>query len=121
MSEIAQSSRPAEVRLGESAYSKEWLKKGDIQKVLHLQESTSERFGAIAHRLNLLTEHQLALLLAEQSECPAILKEQLIDAGLISDQEAETLFSQFSHEREQRLETAASHVSAAADTPVASS
>ncbi len=121
MFEIAQSSRPAEVRLGESAYSKEWLKKGDVQKVLDLQESTGERFGAIAHRLNLLTEQQLALLLAEQSECSDILKEQLIDAGLISSQEAEALFSQFFHEREQRLESTTPRPSTAADSTVACS
>jgi len=103
MFEIAQSSRPAEVRLGESAHSKKWLNKGEVQKILDIQESTAERFGTIAHRLNLLTEHQLAVLLAEQSECSDILKEQLIDAGLVSNQEAEALFSQFFHEREQRL------------------
>ena len=121
MFEIAQSSRPAEVRLGESAYSKEWLKKGDVQKILDIQESTGERFGAIAHRLNLLSEQQLALLLAEQSECSDILKEQLIDAGLISDQEAEALFSQFFHEREQRLESTVTPVSTAADATAACS
>lgn len=118
---IAQSSRPAEVRLGESAYSKEWLTKADVQKILDIQESTGERFGAIAHRLNLLSEHQLALLLAEQSECSDILKEQLIDAGLLSDQEGEALFSQFFHEREQRLESTAPGVSTAADATVACS
>ncbi|MFT4558740.1 MAG: diguanylate cyclase (GGDEF)-like protein, partial [Planctomycetaceae bacterium] len=105
MFEVAQSSRPPEVRLGELAWSKDWLKKPDVQKILDIQESTGERFGAIAHRLDLLTEQQLALLLAEQSECSDILQEQLIDAGLISVQEAEALFSQFFHEREQRLGT----------------
>jgi hypothetical protein len=45
------------------------------------------------------------LLLAEQSECSDILQEQLIDAGLISAQEAGVLFSEFFHEREQRLVT----------------
>jgi len=103
MFEVAQSSRPPEVRLGELAWSKDWLKKPDVQKILDIQESTGERFGAIAHRLDLLNEQQLALLLAEQSECSDMLQEQLIDAGLISAQEAETLFSQFFHEREQRL------------------
>ena len=121
MFEIAQSSRPAEVRVGELACSKGWLKKGDVQKILDIQESTGERFGAIDHRLNLLTEQQLALLLAEQSECSDVLKEQLIDAGLISDQEAETLFSQFLHEREQRLATTVPRLSTAADTTVACS
>jgi diguanylate cyclase (GGDEF)-like protein len=103
MFKAAESSRPPEVRLGESAFSKGWLKKADVQKVLDIQESTGERFGAIAHRLELLNEHQLALLLAEQSECSDILQEQLIDAGLISAQEAGVLFSEFFHEREQRL------------------
>jgi diguanylate cyclase (GGDEF)-like protein len=105
MFKAAQASRPPEVRLGELAWSKEWLKKADVQKTLGIQESTGERFGAIAHRLDLLTEQQLALLLAEQSECSDMLQEQLIAAGLISAQEAEALFSQFFHEREQRLGT----------------
>ena len=117
MFEIAQSSRPAEVRLGESAHSKKWLNKGEVQKILDIQESTAERFGTIAHRLNLLTEHQLAVLLAEQSECSDILKEQLIDAGLVSIQEAEALFSQFLHEREQRLEMAVPRHTTATNAP----
>ena len=105
MFESAQESRPPEVRLGELAWSKGWLKKADVQKVLDIQESTGERFGAIAHRLGLLSVAQLGLLLAEQSECSDVLQEQLIDAGLISAQEAEVLFSQFFHEREERLRT----------------
>jgi diguanylate cyclase (GGDEF)-like protein len=110
MFEVAQSSRPSEVRLGESAFSREWLTKTDVQRILDIQESTADRFGAIAYRLNLLTEQQLAVLLADQSECSDILMEQLIAAGLISAREAEALFSQFFNEREQRL--AASSVDA---------
>ena len=105
MFKVAQSSRPTEVRLGESAFSKGWLKTPDVQKVLDIQESTGERFGTIAHRLDLLTEQQLALLLAEQSECSDTLMEQLVAANLIEALEVEVLFSQFSHEHEQRLET----------------
>ena len=105
------------MRLGESAYSKEWLNKGDVQKILDIQESTAERFGAVAQRLNLLTEQQLAVLLAEQAECSDILKEQLIHAGLVSIQEAEALFSQFLHEREQRLEMAVPRHSTATNAP----
>lgn len=105
MFEAAQASRPPEVRLGELAWSKGWLKKADVQKILAIQESSGERFGAIAHRLGLLSVAQLALLLAEQSECSDVLQEQLIDAGLISAQEAEALFSQFFHECEERLRT----------------
>lgn len=121
MVEAKQSSRPPEVRLGELACSKEWLKKADVQKVLDLQKSTGERFGAIAHRLELLNDQQLALLLAEQSECSDILQEQLIDAGLISAQEAEALFSQFFHEREQRMRTAGpSEPCSTATPPIAS-
>ena len=119
MFEIAQSSRPAEIRLGELAYSRKWLEKGDVQKILDIQESTGERFGAIAHRLYLLTEEQLALLLAEQSECSDTLKDQLINAGLIDGQEAEALFSQFVHERELRLKTTAPRRSTVAATTVA--
>ena len=104
LAELFQSSRPAGVRLGELAFTKEWLKKADVQKVLDIQESTGERFGSIAHRLKLLTEQQLASLLAEQSECSETLKEELVDAGLITAQEIETLHSQFCHERDQRLE-----------------
>jgi hypothetical protein len=50
----------------------------------------------------------LAFLLAEQSECSDILQQLLIDAGLISAQEAEALFSQFFHERELSLESTVS-------------
>ena len=105
MFEAARSSRPPEVRLGERAFTRNWLTKADVQKVLDIQESTGERFGAIAHRLSLLSSRQLAFLLAEQSECPDILQQLLIDAGLISAQEAEALFSQFFHERELSLES----------------
>lgn len=105
MFEVAQSSRPPEVRLGESAFSREWLTKADVKRILDIQESTAERFGAIVYRLNLLTEQQLAVLLADQSECPDILTAKLIDAGLINAQEAEALFAQFIHERERRLTT----------------
>lgn len=96
MFEAAQSSLPPGIRLGELAFTKEWLNKADVQKVLDIQESTGARFGSIIHRLELLTERQLGFLLAEQSECSDILQEQLIDAGLINAQEAEALFSQFS-------------------------
>lgn len=119
MFELVRTSRAPEVRIGEAAYSREWLTKADVQKILDLQESTGERFGAIAHRLNLLTEQQLALLLAEQSECSDILIQQLIDTSLISAQEVEALFSQFFHERERRLATVAPQVSTAADTTTA--
>jgi hypothetical protein len=103
MFEAVQASRPAEVRLGELAYSRGWLAQVDVQRILDIQESTGERFGAIGRRLDLLTERQLALLLAEQSECSDILKGQLVDSGLLNLEEVEVLFSQFVDERDQRL------------------
>ncbi|NQV29057.1 MAG: GGDEF domain-containing protein [Rhodopirellula sp.] len=119
MFEAVQASRPAEVRLGELAYSRGWLAQADVQRILDIQESTGERFGAIGRRLDLLTERQLALLLAEQSECSDILKGQLVDSGLLNLEEVEVLFSQFVDERDQRLNAPLNASASTATSPTA--
>lgn len=102
--EMAKASRPPAIRIGELACSKEWMQMSDVQQVLDIQESTGERFGAIAHRLSLLSEEQLAVLLADQAECSDMLIKQLTEHGIIDSLQAELLLSQFILERKERLE-----------------
>ena len=105
MFELAQTARPSGILIGELACSKHWLESSDVEQILDGQESTGERFGTIANRLGLLTEQQLAVLLAEQTECSDMLVGRLTDSGMISAPEADLLLSQFLLEREQRLST----------------
>lgn len=103
--DLAKKSRPSAVHIGELACSKDWLDMVDVQRILDLQEVTGERFGTIAHHLGLLTDTQLAILLAEQSECSDTLLQLMVDAGMFSLQEAELLLSQFMLSKKQRLES----------------
>lgn len=111
--DLAKTSRPAPTHIGELACSKKWLDMAGVQQILNRQEVSGERFGTIAHRLGLFSDAQLAILLAEQSECSDILLKQLVDAEIFSRQEAELLLSQFLLSKKNRVETSSENSDAA--------
>lgn len=116
MFDVAQSSRPSSIHVGELAHQKEWMEMADVQRVLEIQEVTGERFGAIANRLNMLTDTQLAVLLAEQSESTDTLIEQLCERDLLSMQEAEVLRARFEQDRSDFVQHAKPVAGAPADS-----
>jgi hypothetical protein len=66
-----------------------------VERILKEQAITDERFGEAAVRLGLLTEPQLAQLLAWQNENPKILAQQLLRADILDRQDTEILLEQY--------------------------
>ena len=105
MYELAQKARPSTTLIGNLAVQREWLTPENLQHVLDMQEHSGERFGGVAYRLKLLTDRQVACLLADQSEHAETLIEVLVTQGVIEAPEADTLLSCFTAERNSYVES----------------
>jgi diguanylate cyclase (GGDEF)-like protein len=83
--------QPLHVRIGILAQQQNWLEPATIEAVLREQERTGDRFGRTAIRLGLLSETQIAQLLALQQEDPITLASLLARTGLIDAERASVL------------------------------
>lgn len=101
---LVQKARPESSHIGELALKRGWLDQASVQKVLESQKSTRERFGTIAHRLNLLTDVQLACLLADQAEDLDVLAESLVDRQHLAKHEIEVMLDCFRQECRRAIE-----------------
>ncbi len=75
-----------------------------VERILERQKTTDERFGEAARRLDLLTEAQLAQLLAWQNEDPNVLAQQLVQSGVLTRQDVGMLLEQYLAETSLRHE-----------------
>ena len=87
--------QPRRIRIGELAEQQGWLGEDDIRRILEDQQTTSQRFGQVACRLGLLTEQQVAMLIALQQEDPAALAGALVDLHLIERNDIEQLREEY--------------------------
>jgi diguanylate cyclase (GGDEF)-like protein len=80
------------------------LDRKGVEQILERQEVTDERFGEAALRLELLTETQLAQLLAWQAEDPKVLAHQLVQTGVLTRPDVDMLLEQYLSETPLRRE-----------------
>lgn len=81
--------------VGDLACQNGYLDTQAVKSILEEQLATDERFGEAARRLGLLTESQLAQLLAWQNEDPIGLAQQLVRSGVLGRQDTEILLEQY--------------------------
>ncbi len=94
-SRVLLNSRTEPVPVGELGCQHGCLDSAAVQRILDEQLATDERFGEAAVRLGLLTESQLAQLLAWQNEDPKSLAQTLIRCGVLGRQDTELLLDQY--------------------------
>lgn len=88
--------RPHErVPIGELAQKRGYLTVAQIERIRENQERTGMRFGEAALVLRVLTEEQLAHLLALQLESPVVVARTLASAGLCTQGRATELLRQY--------------------------
>ncbi|QDT39005.1 sensor domain-containing diguanylate cyclase [Stratiformator vulcanicus] len=83
------------VKIGDLAVRRTVLNSMEVDQILEQQQSSGKRFGEIAMQLELLTEDQVADLLAWQSECPQTLAVELVKKGLLERQAATMLLKTY--------------------------
>jgi diguanylate cyclase (GGDEF)-like protein len=71
------------------------LDRPDVDRILERQNVTNERFGEAAQGLELLTEAQLAQLLAWQAEDPKALAHELVKSGILTLPDVDMLLDQY--------------------------
>lgn len=105
---FASNGRPA--RMGDLAVDQGLLDGSEINDILMEQNSTGERFGTTAVRLEKLTEDQVAYLLAKQRQDPSGVARALVQQGVLNDEQACKLLNEFNTQsvpREESLRKAA--------------
>jgi diguanylate cyclase (GGDEF)-like protein len=83
------------LRIGSLAQLLGLLTTHQIEEVRNKQRSTGERFGTCAVACGLISEDQLAVLLAIQAEPPNLLARTLTTLGLLEKNRADDLLSQY--------------------------
>ncbi|MBI1311319.1 HDOD domain-containing protein [bacterium] len=102
--ELVQQSRPESSHIGELALKRGWLDQASVQQVLEAQKSARERFGTVACRLGLLTDVQLACLLADQAEDADVLVKSLAECQYGQKHELDLLLDCFRQECRRHIE-----------------
>ncbi|MCH8828971.1 MAG: diguanylate cyclase, partial [Planctomycetes bacterium] len=87
--------RTVHVRVGELAVSWKVLSHADVDRICDTQNRGSDRFGETAIRLGLLSDNQLAWLLALQREDPTSLSQAVAQTGLLGESEMHALRDQY--------------------------
>jgi diguanylate cyclase (GGDEF)-like protein len=86
---------PERLRIGSLAQLLGLLTPAQIEEVRAKQRETGERFGTSAVACGLISEDQLAVLLAIQAEPPNLLARTLTTLGLLEKRRADQLLSQY--------------------------
>lgn len=87
--------RTAHRHIGDLALHEQYLSTEQIDRVLQERVSQGERFGETAVRLGMLSVLQVAHLLAMQREDPVLLSQEFVRAGMLDQQRAVTLLSEY--------------------------
>lgn len=98
LSKVLVNCQPQRERIGFLAQQENFLNLKQVDQIMVEQERTGRRFGAVAVELGLLTDEQLAHLLALQREDPQMLARRLVADRLLDSQRANTLLEQFQAE-----------------------
>lgn len=109
MHDLTQTTRPKSTHLGEMALRRHWLTLKDVEQLLASQEQTGERIGGIAYRLNLLSDRQLACLLADQLEQSDVVAKNMVLQGVMSETESQALLDSFLSERDSLVMATHNH------------